>query len=364
MSDSQKSIAVLMSGGVDSSVAAALLVEAGHKVVGFTLRLWDGDERGSSERGCCTITMSRDASAVCKKLGVQHYTLDFREEFQREVIKRFEEDYLEGRTPNPCVQCNSKVKWGKVLRRVQELGLDWIATGHYANVEPTINGEVRLTRGLDPAKDQSYFLWEIPAAMLARTIFPLGKLEKPAVRDIARRFDLPVAEKIESQDICFVGKDNYRDWLQKRRPELSSGNLAGDFVGLNGKVLGQHSGYPLFTIGQRKGLGLGGGQKIFVQKIDPATHQVTVVEDEEELLADQFCIGSLNLLRPSLLDAPDLSVKVRYRDAGVPATFTHTADELTAQTLEPVKAVTPGQSAVIYAGDEVVGGGIIQSVIQ
>ncbi len=355
------SVAVLMSGGVDSSVAAALLVEAGHRVVGLTLKLWDAEDEEHARKVCCTTVMARDAAAVCGKLGIPHYTLDLREDFRREVIERFERDYLLGRTPNPCVQCNSRIKWGKVWRRAQELGLERIATGHYARIEYETDGSPRLLRGLDAAKDQSYFLWEISRDLLAVTVFPLGELTKPQVRDIARWLDLPVAEKEESQDVCFIPRDNYRDWLTSRNPELANGALAGVMVDEAGRILGKHDGYPFFTIGQRKGLGLGGGRKLFVTKIEPETHLVHV-GSEDGLTSNQLRLGSLNLLTNHEFNGGNgLTVKIRYHDAGTQARVTlRSAGELVVIPDIPFSAVTPGQSAVIYHGDQVLAGGIIE----
>jgi len=348
-----------MSGGVDSSVAAALLVEQGHQVVGFTLKLWDAEDEEHARKVCCTTVMARDAGQVCAQLGIPHYTLDLREEFKREVIERFEQDYLLGRTPNPCVHCNSRVKWGRVWQKAQMLKLDTIATGHYAQTQVDEEG-VHLRRGLDPDKDQSYFLWEVPREMLAVTHFPLGGMNKSEVREIARRLALPVAEKEESQEVCFIPRDDYRGWLKSRRPDLAEGSLAGEMVDETGKVLGNHEGFPFFTVGQRKGLGLGGGRKLFVTRIDPDSRRV-FVGDEEHLDGGSFRINRVNLLRKLPFSGENgYLVKIRYRDPGVAVKVEWASEtELQLTPDKPLKSVTPGQSAVIYIGDEVVAGGII-----
>ncbi len=360
-SPDQKSVAVLMSGGVDSSVAAALLVEKGYKVVGFTLKLWDAEDEEHARKVCCTTVMAKDAGRVCAILGIPHYTIDLREDFRREVIERFEREYLAGRTPNPCVHCNSKVKWGRVWEKVKAIGLDWIATGHYAQLVVEANGETTLRQGIDQTKDQSYFLWEIPQELLARTMFPLGSLSKDEVRDLARKLNLPVAEKEESQEVCFIPRDDYRGWLKSRHPELHDGELAGEMVDETGKSIGKHDGYPFFTIGQRKGLGLGGGRKLFVTHIEPLSRKV-FVGPEEELSHHEFEIEGLNVLSPNFAFNGEngYTVKIRYRDAGHSAKLTRTTNNrMVIRVEEPVRSLTPGQSAVLYKDDRVIAGGII-----
>ena len=355
----QNTVAVAMSGGVDSSVAAALLVKAGYHVVGFTMKLWDAENDGYAPKVCCTAAMARDAGSVCRILDIPHYTLDLRVQFQREVVDQFTAEYLCGATPNPCVRCNSLIKWGRLWEKAQALGLERLATGHYAKVEIDHNGNPHLLRGLDLAKDQSYFLWQIPSDMLKVTIFPLAHLIKPEVRRIAAELSLPVADKAESQEICFIPDDDYRAWLLNRNPELNENSISGEMVDVSGKVLGKHEGCHQFTIGQRKGLGLGGGRKIFVTDIDPVSKRVTL-GDEDQLERSQFKIRDINILDGDLFDDNiDKIVKVRYRDAGVVATVTRRGDEVIVSTLKPVKAVAPGQSAVFYAGDRLLGGGVI-----
>jgi len=350
-----------MSGGVDSSVAAAMLVEQGFQVVGFTLKLWDAEDEEHARKVCCTTVMARDAGKVCSLLGIPHYTLDLRDDFRKEVIERFDREYLAGRTPNPCVHCNSKVKWGRVWEKVQAIGMEWLATGHYAQMVMNEYGVPALVKGVDGSKDQSYFLWEIPRPLLHRTLFPLGSFSKLEVRDYARKLNLPVAEKEESQEVCFIPRDDYRGWLKSRHPELEDGALSGNVVDEHGATIGQHDGYPFFTVGQRKGLGLGGGRKLFVTKIEPMTHQVHV-GPEEGLTLRQFEVERLNLLSSDypFTGENGYSVKIRYRDVGQPARLTLLpVDRMLVELESPVRSLTPGQSAVFYHGDDVIAGGII-----
>lgn len=350
-----------MSGGVDSSVAAALLVRRGFRVVGFTLKLWDAEDDDHARKVCCAAVMARDARRVCAILGVPHYTLDRRDEFRRGVVEPFEQSYLRGETPNPCVWCNSRVKWKTLMAQVNYLGLDWLATGHYARTELHPDGTVRLLRARSATKDQSYFLWQIPPQLLRRTLFPLGNLDKPKVRALAAELGLPVADKEESQEVCFVPGDDYRAWLVRRRPEMAAEALAGEVVDRSGKVLGRHSGYPFFTIGQRKGLGLGGGpSRRFVTAIQPSTRRV-VVGSVDELERTNFKVGAMNVLSPSgLVPGNGYVAKIRYRDPGAPVRVAPNSDGTWSVTAEiPFRAVTPGQSAVFYQGEEVIAGGII-----
>ncbi len=354
------SIAVAMSGGVDSSVTAALLKKAGHRVVGFTLRLPKFTCGESSSMDPRTGNAVRDAERVCELLGIPHYELDVREEFQRLVVDPFVEEYLAGRTPNPCVGCNARIKWRLLWGMAQSMGMERFATGHYARVEIGQNNNVRLLKGLDPHKEQSYFLWQIPSKLLRLTILPLGVMTKSEVRTIARELGLPVADRGESQEICFIPDDDYRSWLEKIRPDIDADIRAGEMVDRSGNVLGLHSGCHFFTIGQRKGLGLGGGEKLYVTAIDPKMRRVQV-GDESELARSEFRIGSVNCLSPMLYDADaELIVKIRYRDRGVNANVERLGeDQLIVNTRDPIKAVAPGQSAVFYHGDQIVGGGVI-----
>ncbi len=345
----KSSVAVAMSGGVDSSVTAALLKQAGHRVAGFTLRLRDGDSDGSDSAG-----------RVCETLGIPHHELDVREEFRRLIVEPFIGEYLAGLTPNPCVNCNARIKWGLLWNYARGMDFEWFATGHYAKVEIGQNNEVRLLKGLDPLKEQSYFLWQIPIELLRVTMLPLGVRKKTGVRAIARELNLPVAEREESQEICFIPGNDYRTWLNDLYPDPDGKTRMGEMVDRSGRVLGLHSGCHLFTIGQRKGLGLGGGRKLYVTGIDPRTRRVEV-GGEDDLVRSELMIGAVNCLSPRLYNAASrLTVRIRYRDHGVEATVDRMGEDLlNVRTGEPVKAVAPGQSAVFYDGDQVVGGGVI-----
>ena len=347
----------MMSGGVDSSVSAALLVEAGHHVEGFTLQTCPPSE-GPDEQVYSAI---RDAKRVCDTLGIKHHIIDVTEKFATEIIGRFTSEYLAGLTPNPCVYCNPQIKWGSLWDAAKSAGMERVATGHYVRLTVDDDGIPHLRQGLDPNKDQSYFLWGLPADILKITLFPLGDCEKPQTRVKAREFNLPVAEKSESQEVCFLFDDDYRNWLLKRSKELADGAMSGAMVDQSGKKVGTHNGFPLFTIGQRKGLGLGGGKLMFVTAIDPQTKQVTI-GDREDLLSNRFIIERVNQFDPKpLTEQTGLSVKIRYRSQPVPARIVSIDSGRIAivQTDQPVESVTPGQSAVFYRGDELIAGGII-----
>jgi len=338
-----------------------MLVQQGYRVVGFTLKLWDAEDEELARKVCCTAVMARDAGRVCSMLGIPHYTLDLREQFQTEVIAPFEQEYLSGRTPNPCVACNSKIKWGAMWEKVRALGLERIATGHYARVVEDAHEDCHLLKGVDPAKDQSYFLWEIPRDLLTVTIFPLGELTKPKVRERARRLGLPVAEKEESQEVCFIPRNDYRSWLLNRQGTEVLEALGGDIIDAAGRVIGRHHGYPLFTVGQRRRLGLGGGTpRLFVTRIDPETKRVHLGAPSD-MERNSFHIGGINRFQEIAPDGSEhYQVKIRYRDHGTPASTRSDGNGgLLIETERPVSAVTPGQSAVLYRGDELVAGGTI-----
>lgn len=361
-------VVVAMSGGVDSSVAAALLHEHGYRVIGITLNLWDYHASGGNinfESGCCSLDTIADARAVCHKLGVPHYVSDFREYFERSVQQNFVEEYLSGRTPNPCVRCNTFIKWGAMLQQSEDLGADFLATGHYGRVSfNAVSQRWELRRAIDQQKDQSYALWGVRQAALARTIFPLGELTKPQVREIARALGLKTAEKKESQEICFIPDNDYRRYLRERAPEQVAAFGVGAFVDHSGEVLGEHHGVPFYTIGQRKGLGLAFGRPVFVTNIDAGNNTITLGE-EDELLRLEFVATSVNWIaeyRPA--DGRSVTSKIRYRDAGAAARlFDAEEHAVRVKFLEAQRAITPGQSAVFYDGDVVIGGGVIEQVL-
>ncbi|NQU04470.1 MAG: tRNA 2-thiouridine(34) synthase MnmA [Calditrichaeota bacterium] len=345
-----------MSGGVDSSVSAAILVEAGYQVTGFTLRLFDNPDTDDTSPNSNIL----DAKLVCEILRIPHHVIDLRHSFKDKIIDSFESEYLAGRTPNPCVNCNAWIKWGLLWAKASEMGMERLATGHYARLVRDEKKIIRLLKGLDLAKEQSYFLWQVPQHLLKVTILPLGEKTKQEVRDIARHFNLPVAEKSESLEICFIPDNDYRKWLSSRLQDIPNVDHIGEMVDNSGKVLGRHSGCHQFTIGQRKWLGLGGGSKLYVTAIDPQNNRVYVGE-EDELLRSEFTVASTNIVDQRLFEKPDdLNVKIRYRDPGVPTSVIKVDEGVVlVKTRDPVKAVTPGQSAVFYGGDQVLGGGII-----
>ncbi len=366
-------VLVAMSGGVDSSVTAALLRDEGYEVVGITMKTWDyasslgapsgGPRRpGQKEVGCCTLESMNDARGVAMAMDFPHFIVDIRQEFGDWVVERFTSEYLAGRTPNPCVLCNTHIKWAALLRRADDLGCDWIATGHYARVRrDETTGRHVVSRGLDANKDQSYALWGLPQAHLARSLFPLGTFTKPRIREMAAAYGFDrVAGKPDSYEICFIPDDDYRGFLKRRTPGLEAAVAGGDFVLEDGTVVGQHDGYPFYTVGQRRGLGLALGEPAYVTRIDAATNTVTV-GPREALLGQTLTARQLNFVaHPDLLDEQPVTAKIRYKDAGAPALAWQTGDdELRIAFAEPRAAITPGQAVVLYDGDDLVAGGWI-----
>ena len=396
-------VVVAMSGGVDSSVAAAMLKDAGCEVIGVTMHLWDYDGVGGNgqfEHGCCTVDDRNDARVVAGRLGIPYYVVDFREEFERGVISNFVSEYVRGRTPNPCVACNSRVKFGVLLDRARALGADYVATGHYARVVFEENtgradhagradragqadqagqggqagqaGRYVLKRGLDGNKDQSYALWEMTQEELARTVFPVGMLTKAQTRHIAERLAPRVADKKDSYEICFIqdrGHERFlREWTARHPVDADEGLLSiedpirpGPIVDTDGRFLGEHRGYPLYTIGQRKGLGLAAGRPVYVVDIQPDTNTI-VVGDDADLRSDRLMADGVNW---QSMETPRGEIcgqaKIRYRQEATPAVIAPREPGVAQVTFEhPQRAVTPGQSVVFYDGETVLGGGIIR----
>lgn len=346
-------VLVAMSGGVDSSVAAALLHEAGHDVVGVTLHLWDAASDQQVGR-CCAPEDREDARRTCAHLGIPHYVLDERESFRRHVIDPFIDEYQAGRTPIPCVSCNRTVKLTYLTDVAQRFGCSHIATGHYARVEHTPDGRLRLLRGVDSEKDQSYFLFGLPQSTLARLLFPLGRLTKAEARAEGRRLGVPNADKPESQELCFVPDGRVDDFIRRQGSPTRAGNI----VDHDGVVLGRHEGIAGFTRGQRRGLGLGGGGARYVLRIVPDRAEV-VVGPEAALYESQLAAIDAHWVarRPT---APFRGeVRIRYRHRGGLAEVTPSGDGFEVRFDEPQRAITRGQAAVVYRGDEVIGGGFI-----
>ena len=357
-------VLVAMSGGIDSSVAAVMLHEQGYEVVGMTMKTWDYASSGASkkETGCCSLDSINDARNIAVQLGFPHYIIDIREEFGDYVINHFTDEYLAGRTPNPCVLCNTHIKWDALLRRADQLGCDYIATGHYANVREE-NGRYIISKGLDEHKDQSYALWGISQKSLSRTMFPLGKLHKTEIRQMALdRGFTELVNKPESYEICFIPDNDYRGFLKRRVEGLEERVAGGEFVLEDGTVVGKHEGYPFYTIGQRKGLGIALGFPAYVTRIEKDKNQV-VLGNYEELSKNAMTVGKLSLSKyENLIDQPIPTVtKVRYNDAGTEAIIEQEGDKMKVHFLSGVHAIAPGQAAVFYEGDDVVGGGWIES---
>ncbi len=373
-------IAVAMSGGVDSSAAAAILQEAGHELVGFTMQLWNqnrnlnADENGDPlPSRCCSLDDVYDARRVATELGFPFYVLNLEQDFERDVVQPFVTSYLEGETPIPCVACNSRLKFASLDRLAQSLGCEKVATGHYARVEFDAaasgdhiggGGRYRLWRGRDHTKDQSYFLWELTQGQLAHALFPLGEMRKTEAREAARRFNLGVSEKAESQEICFVPDGDYAGFIDRYlASEGETARLpgAGEIVDTNGQVVGEHGGVHRYTVGQRRGLGLSRPLPLYVVNVD-AEHNRIVVGERDELLRGEFTAAGINWIAFDEPTAPvRADVRVRYRHEAAPATIEPIGSDGRVRVTfdEPQRAITPGQATVFYRGDEVVGGGWI-----
>jgi len=353
-------VMVAMSGGVDSSLAAALLAEQGHRVIGVTMKTFCYSENTGPSKTCCGLDGILDAKRVADKLGIPHHVFDMEEAFTRDVIDDFVSEYAAGRTPNPCVRCNSNTKIPDLLRRGRLFGADAIATGHYARIVQGANGESLIARGLDSGKDQSYFLWGVPTEVLPYIRFPVGELTKREVRDRARALGLSTADKPESQEICFVPTGSYTDFLAKRLGDSHEALQPGNLVTATGDVVGEHTGYAHYTVGQRRGLGGGFRKPLYVLGVRPTTNEV-VVGSEEELHRTDVTIGGLNWHTTPPAVGERVAVQLRYRAPAVDATVSAISDDAISVVLDEAhRAVTPGQSGVVYRGATVLGGGRIR----
>ncbi len=353
-----------MSGGIDSTVAALMLHHEGYEVIGITMKTWDYATSGGTskkETGCCNLDSFNDARAAAVHHGFPHFILDIRDEFGDMVIDNFVEEYLAGRTPNPCVMCNTHIKWRALLKRADALGCEFIATGHYAQIHQHTNGRYFIRKGIDETKDQSYVLWGLQQDLLSRTLLPLGTYRKSAIRQMANDFGYPeLAKKSESYEICFVPDNDYRGFLKRKVSGLEEKVDGGYFIDKSGKILGNHKGYPFYTIGQRKGLDISLGKPAFVTEIIPESNTI-VLGEEVDLNKNETKVSGINWMKyDSATDGMEVITKIRYKDKGALSTLHPMGENASVLFYDDVKGIAPGQSAVFYEGDDVIGGGIIQ----
>lgn len=342
-----------MSGGVDSSLTAAILLYRGFEVVGVTM--WLEDEE-FHEKSCCSSQEIQDAKKVAEQLGIVHYVADFRKIFQTEIENYFVAEYIRGRTPNPCVRCNKKIKFGKLLDFAKYIGADYLATGHYARIVSE-DDRFKLKKGIDIKKDQSYVLYNLTAENLSKIIFPLGEMSKVETRKFAENLNLPVANKPDSQEVCFIPNDDYKDFISRRAGEVDA-LKAGDIVDTSGKILGKHNGVANYTIGQRKGLGIAAECPLYVVRLDVEKHQV-IVGKSDELFSDELTAEDVHWIYAPKIFPAKLQAKIRYGFRVADCTVESFGDNLRVKFFEPQRAVTKGQSIVFYDDDELLGGGII-----
>lgn len=356
----KKRVLVAMSGGVDSSVSAALLKDQGFQVIGVTMQIWPKDKTDETGRfgGCCGLDAVEDAKRVASRLGIPHYVLNFREVFDDMVIANFCEEYTKGRTPNPCIRCNQYIKFDALLKKAEKLGADYIATGHYARIEyDNQSNRYLLRRGVDPKKDQSYVLYVMTHPQLKRTLMPVGNFTKDRVREIAKEKELSVAEKEESQEICFIPDNDYREFLRERIPEEAK---PGPILNKEGKVIGEHPGVIFYTIGQRSGIGVTSREPLYVIAINKENNSI-VVGKKEDVYSDKLIASDTNFIAfNKLKEVIKVDAKIRYRHQASPATLIPlNGDEVYVEFHQPQLAITPGQAVVFYSGDTVIGGGTI-----
>ena len=356
----KKKVVVGMSGGVDSSVAAFLLKEQGYDVIGVTMQIWQEEEEEQKEAngGCCGLSAVDDARRVAERLDIPYYVMNFKKEFRCHVMDYFVEEYLQGRTPNPCIACNRYVKWESLLKRSLAIGADYIATGHYARIEKLPNGRFAIRNSVTASKDQTYALYNLTQEQLSHTIMPVGDYTKEEIRKIAEDAGLPVAHKPDSQEICFVPDNDYAGFIDREAGARVPG--PGNFVSTDGTVLGTHKGITHYTVGQRKGLDLPMGRRVFVTEIRPEKNEVVIGENEDVFTSTVLC-GRVNYMSVSdLTEARRVKAKIRYNHSGEYCMIEKQADGRVLCTFEkPVRASTPGQAVVFYDGEYVLGGGTI-----
>lgn len=355
-----KKVVVGMSGGVDSSVAAYLLKEQGYDVIGVTMQIWQDQDifEQQEEGGCCGLSAVEDARRVAAVLGIPHYVMNFKADFQKYVIDYFVAEYRRGYTPNPCNACNRHVKWESLLQRSMEIGADFIATGHYARIVQLDNGRYAIKNSVTAAKDQTYALYNLTQDQLAHTLMPVGAYDKAHIRELARQAGLPVASKQDSQDICFVQDHDYAGFIAR---ETGQPDVPGNFVDESGKILGQHKGIIHYTVGQRKGLGISAETPLFVKELRPETNEVVLCHSEN-LFRRECYVSDVNYMAEEKLAGPTPAIgKIRYSHAGSPCMLYPQADgSIRCEFDEPQRAMTPGQAAVFYREDYILCGGIIQ----